>query len=157
MATLEQTIQFTIDGILGETKRNIGEKGSPTDFTIAGQVFDTGNLTLADNYTALTVWDSGQGGMTAPSFIIVISNVDVYLELANTTPATDERLILKIKANAFCVIPANLIAGYANNTSRLDGAALVLNTDYGAITHLAIQNDGADLAGDATIRVVLIA
>lgn len=155
MATLEQIIQFSL-AVLGENTRKIGEKTSPTDLTVNGQVFDTGNVTVADNFGTATLWQANQGGMASFSYLILLTNADIYVELANTVPATDERLLFKVPANTICVLPSSVMGGFASNTSRLDGAVLVSATDYNLITDVKVQRDVADAVGDATVRLVLI-
>lgn len=155
MATLQQIVQYSMS-VLGETQRKIGEKNSPTDLTVNGQIWDSGGVPVADAFGQATLWQSGNGGLTSFAYLIFTSDVDVVLEVANTTPNPDERALFLVKGGTFLIIPSTSVGGYANNTSRLDGSALVLNTDYGLISEIRVQRDVADLAGNATVRLVLI-
>ena len=155
MASLNQIYQFSID-LLGESPRRVGSKADSVDLTVGGQVFDTGNVTIADNYGQDILWQSGNGGMDGFDYLLFISNADVWIEISNTTPATDERSLFFVPANALMALPSRNMGGFASTTSRLDGAALVDGTDYGDITEIRVQRDAADLAGDATVRLVLI-
>lgn len=155
MATLEQIIQFQLS-VLDESVRRIGEKSEPTDLTVTGQVFDTGNFPVTDNYGTAEIWAANQGGLASFAYLIFMANVAMTLEVANTTPNPDERALFRVPANAMLVLPSGTMGGYASNTTRLDGAANVLNTDYGTINSVRVQRDVADLAGDATCRLVLI-
>lgn len=157
MATLEQVVQFTIS-VLGETQRRIGQKTSPVEFTVGGAIFDTGNITVADAFGRANLWAVSQGGLTTFSYLIFTTNADIILELGNTVDAsTDARALFRIAANSFFVLPSAVMGGYTSDTSRLDGAVLVANTDYFNIDFVRVQRDVADLAGDALIRLVLIA
>lgn len=155
MATLEQIVQFS-STVIGETKRLIGEKNLPTDLTINGQIWDSGNFPIADNYSAATIWNGGEGGLSSFSYLIFLANADMWLEFANTVPATDENALIFVPANAMLVLPSAYMGGYANNTSRLDGAVLVAATDYGAINKIRVQNNTPAGAGTATCRLVLL-
>lgn len=155
MATLTQLIQFTLP-IIGEAVRHIGDKQTPTDLTVSGQVWDSGNFPVADAYTAATIWNGGDGGLTSFSYLIFIADSDMWLEFANTVPATDENALVFVPAGAMLVLPSAYMGGYANNTSRLDGAVLVAATDYNAINKIRVQNNVAAGAGTATCRLVLI-
>jgi hypothetical protein len=155
MATLEQIVQFQTS-VLGESTRRVGGKAVLTNFDVDGAVYDTGNIVVADNYGAKTLWTSPGGGITSFDWLLFTTNRDVYIELVNTVPATDERLLLKVLANSYLVLPSSVMGGYASNTSRLDGAALVSATDFNLITEIRVQRDAADLDGDASVRLVLI-
>lgn len=157
MATLQQLVEYTITGLIGETSRKIGERQAPTLLTVNGQVWDSGNFPVADNFGQATIWQTGNGGLTAPSYIFILSTADLIVELANTTPNPDERMLFRVAANALCVIPSSIMGGYASNTSRLDGAALVSGTDYNTITEIRVQRDAATGAGAASVRIILLA
>lgn len=155
MATLTQILQYSMS-LLGETQRKIGEKNAPTDFTINGRIFDTGGIPIADNFGNATLWTAGAGGLTTFSYLLFTTDAAVALEFTNTVPATDERALVYVAAGAFLCIPSQFMGGFASNTSRLDGAALVLGTDYNSINEIRVQRDVAASTGVATIRLVLI-
>lgn len=155
MATLEQIIQFQI-ALTGEAVRRFGDKATPTDLTVTGQVWDSGNFPLADNYGNAEIWATTQGGLASFAYLIFMADVDVILELANTTPNPDERALFNIAANSVLVLPSSVMGGYASNTSRLDGAAMVSATDFNTINSIRVQRNAANLAGDATCRLMLV-
>lgn len=155
MATLEQVVQYTIS-LTGEAQRRIGAKNTPTNLTVTGQVFDTGNVPLADGFAQLTLWQANQGGLATFAYLLFLCTADCWLEFANTVPATDERAIVRVPANAMLVIPSAFMGGYASNTSRLDGADLVLATDYNSINEIRVQSDVALLGGAGLARMMLI-
>lgn len=103
-----------------------------------------------------TLWVTGQGGVDTFEYMFLLSDVDVYVEVANTTPDPDERALVFVKGGIPLVIPGGKMGGYASNTSRLDGSILVSGTDYDNITEIRVQNDALDGVGDATVRLLLL-
>lgn len=154
-ATLNQIFEYMI-AVTGESKRKFGDRALSTSRTMTGPVFDTGNIVIADNFGATTLWTSPGGGLVSFDQILFISDVDVFLELVNTVPATDERLVLQVQANSPLLIPSRYMGGHTSNTSRLDGANMVEATDYDEITEIRVQRNAASLAGAATVRLMLI-
>jgi len=154
VATLEIVHQITMDFLNGDL--DFGNRRTPVNMTVGGQVFDTGAVTIADNYTRDTLWETGDGGLDGFDMLLFISTYDVFIELTNTTPATDENVVLFVAANIPLILPSRYIAGYASGTSRLDGSAMVEDTDFGDITAIRVQRNAADAAGDASVRLVLI-
>jgi hypothetical protein len=155
MATLTEIIQLSLP-ILGETERKIGDKTEPISLTVNGQVFDTGNFPIADNYGNLVVWSAAQGGLASFSHLIFTATADVILEFANTTPNPDERALMNVAANTMLIIPSSVMGGYASNTSRLNGAAIVSGTGFNTINEIRVQRNVATGVGAATGRLVLI-
>lgn len=156
MAILEQIVQFSTILSGDSSLQRFGDKHDATDLTVTGQVFDSGNIPLADNFTAITLWQANQGGMASFNYLLFHSTVPCWLEIANTTPNPDERALIFVPANGVAVIPSPNMGGYASNTTRLDGADLVLATDYNAISEIRVQSDNADLAGDGLVRLMLV-
>lgn len=155
MATLEQIVQYTI-AITGEAQRRFGAKTSPTNLTVTGQVFDTGNIPIADAFSQQTIWQTGNGGLATFAYLLFTCTVDCWLEIANTTPNPDERALIRVPANTVAVLPTAFMGGYASNTSRLDGADLVVVTDYNSITEIRVQSDVASLGGAGLARLMLV-
>lgn len=155
MASLEQIIQFQL-ALTGEAQRRFGDKTTPVNLTVNGQVWDSSNIVVADNFGNVTLWQSPQGGLTSFQYLLFTSNADVWLELANTVPATDERLIIFVAANSILALPSGKMGGYASNVSRFDGAVMVSGTDYNFINEIRVDRDVTDLAGDATVRLMLV-
>lgn len=158
MATLTQIIQISLE-MLAETERKFGDKRTPIELTVDGQVYDTGNVTIADNFGTAVLWDAtagSNGGISSFDHLFFTSNADVWIELVNTVPATDERAYIFVPANTYLVLPSRYIGALATNTSRLDGANLVEATDFDEITQIKVQRDEADGVGDATVRLMLV-
>lgn len=155
MATLEQRLQYSL-GVLSETVRRFGDKNTPITFTVDSTVFDI-EAVIADNFGNTTLWQSGQGGMTVFKFLIFTCDTEVILELANTTPSPDERMLFRIAAGSTIVLSSQIMGAYASDTSRLDGSALVSGTDFNNITQIRVQRDQPTGSGAATIRMMLVA
>ena len=120
-----------------------------------GVLFDTLEI-IPDDTTVESLWVTGQGGIDTFEYLFFLSDVDVYIELANTTPSPDERLLLFVKGKIPLMLPGGKMGGFASDTSRLDGNVLVSATDYNNITAISVQNDAADGVGDATVRLLLL-
>lgn len=159
MATMTQVLQLSL-AVLGENERKFGEKRSPSNFTVDGKVYDTGNIVVADNFGTAVLWDitaGSNGGLsTGFDWLLFTTNADVFLELVNAVPATDERALIFVPANTYVILPSRYIGAVATNTSRLDGANMVEATDYDEITQIKVQRDEADGVGDATVRLMLV-
>lgn len=155
--SLEVIQQFKMTGLVGTRPRYFGDKTQPVLPTVAGAVFDE-TFTLADNFGNQTLWSSGvsNGNFTAFQYMLVLCDADIVLEIANTVPANDERALIFVKANTIMVIPGQSFGAYASATSRLDGAALVLATDYNNINEIRAQRNVAAGGGAANVRLALI-
>lgn len=133
-----------------------GDRFTPTTITpTLGVVYDATDV-IPDASGRDTLWVTEQGGINTFEYMFLLSDVDVYVELVNTTPDPDERAIVFVKGGVPLVVPGGLMGGHASNTTRLDGVALVLGTDYGNITVIRVQNDAEEGAGDATVRLILV-
>lgn len=155
MATLEQRIQFTM-AVQNEVLRRFGDRNTPIEFTVDSKVFDV-ETTVAANYGTATLWTAGNGGISTFDFLLFSSDQDLVIELVNTTPNPDERMLVKCRANSIIVLPSQIMGAYASNTTRLDGAALVSGTDYNSINQILVQRDAATGQATATCRLMLVA
>lgn len=120
-----------------------------------GVLFDALEI-IPDDTTAETLWVRGQGGIDTFEYLFFLSDVDVYIELANVDTSPDERLVLFVKAKIPLMLPSGVMGGFASDTSRLDSSVLVQSTDYDDITEISVQNDAAQDGGDATVRLLLL-
>lgn len=154
--TLELTFQMKLLALIGAKHRFVGDKNTPVTLTTTGVIHDD-TTTIADNFGNETLWTADDGNINNFSYLLVVTDADIVLELVNTTPATDERALLFVKANCPLLIPGQSFGGYASNTSRLDGAVLVLATDYNNINQIRAQRNVATGNGSANVRLVLIA
>ena len=120
-----------------------------------GVLFDSLDI-IADDTTDETLWVTGQGGIDTFEYLFFLSDVDIYIELANVDTSPDERLLLFVKGGIPLMLPSGVMGGFASDTSRLDGNVLVSGTDYDNITLIRVQNDAAEGAGDAKVRLLLL-
>lgn len=155
MATLSLKFQATI-ALLLEAARQFGNANVPSEFAVTGQVYDTGSVGVSDGYGVKSLWSADGGGLASFQYLLFTSTHAVKLELVNATPNPDERMLFEVPAGGIVLIPSAVMGGYASNTSRLDGAALVDGTDFNNITEIRVQRDDADLTGDATVRLMLV-
>ena len=152
MATLTvyQKVELTLpDGELFE----IGSLITPKTLTLTnGNKYDT-TKTIADNYGKDVLWATGYGGMDTFEVALVYSDTDVVLEL-KTDNATPEYVLIAIQGGVWHVLLTTDNVG-GDTTESLDGAALVDGTDYDQIAQINVQNDAAEAAGDAVVRLIL--
>jgi len=155
MATLS-LLQAISLAVTGEAQKLVGDTQTPQTATVNGIVYDL-TFSLAAGFTAATLWETPDGQLTSFSYIVVLSDAEIVLELANTTPSPDARALFRLAANCVMVIPTGTLGAYSSDTSRLDGSALVLDTDYGTIKQIRAQRDVAGGGVAANIRLMLIA
>jgi hypothetical protein len=153
--TLELTFQMKLLALIGARFRYVGDKNTPVSLTTTGVIFED-TFILAENFGNATLWSSGNGNITAFSYMVVVSDQDVVVEVARTTPNPDERALFFVKANCPLVIPGQSFGAYASNTSRLDGTVLVSATDYDNILEIRAQRNVAAGGGAANVRLTLI-
>lgn len=146
-----QHFEVTVGGELKEG----GSRETAQTITADGTVYDIRTV-VADNYTVETLWTTGNGNVDNFDFLYFESDADVFLELRNTM-TTDEFILIEVTANIPLMLSSDDIAGY-QTTSRLDGSQLVRGgtDDFDVCDNIAVQNNVADDAGDANVRLVLI-
>ncbi len=155
-STFKVAFEFAVRSSLGKVLQSLGDRFIRTTITpTLGIVFDVGDV-IADNFGQDTLWTTGQGGIDTFEYLFFLSDVDVYLEVANTDTSPDERFLVLVRGGIPLVIPGGLMGGYGSDTSRLDGSVLVLSTDYDNITEIRVQRDEAEGVGDATVRLMLV-
>ncbi len=151
MATLSLTQHFTVT--LNGKPLTLGSLVTPQSITIGEGAFDTRKV-VDDNYVYEVLWATGDGGLDTFSFLWFESDADVLLELRNDD-ATDEFAIIEVKADIpFVLNSDDMLANDAGASDITDGtetAAAAIDQ----IDQIAVQNNVADAAGDATVRLVL--
>ena len=110
------------------------------------------DVTIADNYGTAILWTTGDNGFTTFTHGFILSDQDVWVELRNDDSGTPEFIVFEVKANILTAIPAKSGGG---TSERLDGAALVDNTDYADVDRIEVQRDAAEAAGDANVSIAL--
>ena len=151
-------LRFLLDVTLASGDRvKLGSLATDYEMTLTtGVKFET-TVVVADNYTAKTLWQIGQGGMDTFEALFILSDVDVLLELRNVA-ATDEFALIEVKANVpMFLTPANLRATASGTTVVGDGSGTGTTTTLKACDQVVVQNDVADSVGDATVQLVLFA
>ena len=151
-------LRFRLDVTLASGDRvRLGSLDTDYSLTLTnGTKFET-IVTVADNYTAETLWQIGQGGMDTFEVLFILSNVDVLLELRNVA-ATDEFALIEVKANVpQFILPAQLRATASGTTVVGDGSGTGTVTTLKACDQVVVQNNAADDAGDALVQLVLLA
>jgi len=153
MATVEitQHIKVTLGGVVKE----YGDTETPVDFTITNGLVHEVRAVVADNYLDEVLWTAGDGNFDAFELLWFVSDADVFIELRNTQ-ATDEFILLEVKAGVPLILTSDDIAGY-DTATRFDDAVLVEATDWDQCDQITVQRNVADAAGDATVHLVLFA
>lgn len=144
-----QHFEVSIGGELKEA----GSRETAQEITAAGHVFEV-RAQVDDNYLDEVLWTTGDGNIDDFDFLWFESDADVFLELRNTM-SPDEFLLIEVKADIPLMLSSDNVGSYAT-TTRLDDAQLVEATDWDQVDQITVQNNVADEAGDATVRLVLI-
>ncbi len=148
--------EFSVKTALGRCLQLLGDRFNPVTITpTSGIVFDTTD-TVTDNFGIETLWQTGWGGIDTFEYLFFLSDLDVYLELANTDTDPDERVILFVRGGIPLMIPGGLMGGFTSDTSRLDASILVSGTDYDNVTWIKVQRNVEEGVGDATVRLILV-
>jgi len=109
---------------------------------------------IADDYTADTIWETGDGGMATFEVLLLYSDNAIVLELRSDV-AGDEFVLLKLQGGVWHMLTTDDIGGYPTAT-RLDGAVLVEDTDFAQVDQINVQRDVADAIGDAEVHLILL-
>lgn len=151
--TLELMQHFTAT-LADGTKLEIGSKTTPLTLTLTtGVRYDT-LVTVADDYGSEVLWTTGGGGMDTFEVVLIYSNADVWIELRNEQ-ATDEFALIFIQGGVWHLLSSDDM-GACLTTTRIDGANLVDNTDYGQIDNITAVRNEADGQGDALVHLILL-
>lgn len=144
-----------IVGTFGSAVKEYGSLTTPVTFTVTdGLIYET-RAVVADNYLDEVLWTTGDGNLDTFELLWFKSDADVFIELRNTQ-ATDEFILLEVKANVPLILTSDDIAGFQTAT-RFDDAVLVEATDFDQCDRITVQRNVADAAGDATVHLVLMA
>lgn len=108
--------------------------------------FDT---IVADDYTRLTLWSAGDGGLASFDFCYIISDKDLLLELTEDVSGTPLYSVLPLRANVGMVLGYDDIA----NVITVNNSATTMDV----VDRIAVQRNAADAVGDARVRGILIA
>ena len=150
--SLEQTFKATMaDG----SKLDIGTLYTPNTVTLTTGVKYETSATVADNYTAVTLWATGDGGMDKFEVALIYSDANIWINL-KTDIAGDEFALIHLQGGVWHLLTQDDVGGYAT-TTRLDGAVLVEDTDYAQVDAIVAHNNVADDAGDAVVHLILLA
>lgn len=149
--SLTQKFEATLaDG----TKLDIGSKTTPLTLTLTtGTRYDT-LVTVADDYGSEVLWTTGGGGMDTFEAALIYSDVDVFIELRNEQ-STDEFSLIFIQGGVWHLLSSDDMGAY-QTTTRIDGSALVDNTDFGQVDNITAVRNVADAAGDALVHLILL-
>lgn len=101
------------------------------------------NVSVASGNTSQVLWTSGNGGVTTFTRGLLITDQDLYIERRNDDSGTPEYVLELIEANTPYWFGAQTGGG---TSERLDGAALVDNTDYADVDRIEVQNPGSTAA-----------
>ena len=138
---------------VGGTVKEFGSKTTPVTFSISNGYVHEMRAVCADDYADEVLWTTGDGNFDTFELLWFKSDADVFLELRNTQ-ATDEFILIEVKADVPLILTSDDIAGYQTST-RFDDSALVEATDFDQCDQITVQRNVADAAGDATVHLVL--
>jgi len=131
--------------IVQPTGQRLGEL--PRAITLAGEETYANRLVVADNYTRVVVWQDGDGGVADFDLLIVLSDVNVLLELTIDRAGTPLYAVVEVKANIpYLLSSDDMVAAVLTNGSA---------TTMDQIDQIAIKNNVADDAGDANVTIIL--
>lgn len=153
--SVDIAITTHITGTFGGVVKEYGSLATPVTFTVTDGLIHEVRAIVADNYLDEVLWTTGDGNFDTFELLFFLSDADVFIELRNTQ-ATDEFLLLEVKANVPLILTSDDIAGYQTST-RFDDAELVEATDWDQCDRITVQRNVADAAGDATVHLVLMA
>lgn len=126
-----------------------GDLDTPVTLTLTGdKVISTKSLVTGNTLDVL--WTTGEGGLDTFDVAIIATDQTIWVEL-RTEQSTPEFITIEATATNPLILTSDNIGGFT--TARLDGSALVDDTDYGQVDRISVQNDGASTA---TITLTLI-
>lgn len=137
MATLSFTSHVDLDSVTEQ-----GSLVTPVTLTITGdKVFATKSVVTGNTLDVL--WTTGEGGLATFDVAVITTDNDVWIEF-RTEQGTPEFVTLEVTSTNPLILTSDNLGGFT--TARLDGAALVDDTDYGQVDRISVQNDGASTA-----------
>lgn len=113
----------------------------------AGEEAHHATATVADDYTKVTLWTTGDSGCTDFDALVVLSDADVLLELVEDYAGTPLYSTVKVLADIPLVLSSDDVMNVvATNNSQS-------TTDV--IDQINVQNNVADAQGDAKVKLWL--
>lgn len=137
----------------GYVVKELGSKTVPVSYDITNGHVHEVRAQCDDDYLDEVLWTTGDGNFDTFELLWFVSDADVFLELRNTQ-ATDEFILIEIKADVPLILTSDDIAGY-DTATRFDDAALIEATDWDQCDQITVQRNVADAAGDATVHLAL--
>lgn len=138
-----QHIEATIGGELKE----IGSRTTPTEITVAGELWETikliTNAATPNDFQRQLMWEAGDGGIGDFDILACLSDTDVLLELQDDN---GDYSTYQLEADVMFVLGSNSKLGAVT----VDGTETTLNT----IDQIAVQNNNDDTS-TATVRLML--
>ena len=147
---LYQSFRVDVGGELKEA----GSRNTPVEITLDGELFECRKV-VADDYNVETLWSTTDGGLATFSFLWFESDADVLLQLRNTD-TTDEYAVVEVKAGIPFVMSSDDMLANDSGASDLTDGTETAAAEIDQIDQIVVQNNAADEAGDATVRLVLI-
>ncbi len=144
MATGSFTSHVDLDGSVLQ-----GDLDTPVTLTLTGDK-SVSTKSLVTGNTLDVLWTTGNNGLDTFDVAIVQTDQTVWVEF-RTQQSTPEFITIELTATNPLILTSDNIGGFT--TARLDGAALVDDTDFGQVDRISVQNDGASTA---TICLTLI-
>ena len=144
MATLKFTQHVELDG-----EDIVGSLSEPVSLTVSGTIVESRADIAAAGFD--TLWQTGWGGITTGDVFIISTDANVWVELRNDHSGAAEFILLEATASNPLIITSDNIGSSA--ATQLDGTPFVVNTEFGNIDQINVQNDGASTA---RVRVVVI-
>lgn len=131
---------------LGDDLKEVGSREVAQEITIAGECYEV-QVVVADDYGRQVIWQNGDAGIDDFDVLTVESDVDVLLELTIDRAGTPSYTVLEVYAG----VPFILASDDMLN-AVLDGTVATMDQ----IDQIAVQNNVADAAGDATVKLMLL-
>jgi hypothetical protein len=154
MATIKLVAQFTVD--LGGEFKSSGDLVTELTITAAdGDFFDVQTTVFndnspLDNFTLVTLWNDGDGGLADFDFLWFTADAECLLLLIHDRANTPKYTTVKIAAN----IPYILSSDAAYNLIPQDGTLITLDK----IDQIKCKNETTSASADTTVncRLVLV-
>lgn len=129
--------------------RGYGSKmtDAPKSISLSQEAYHT-TATVADNYTKVTLWQNGDGGLDTFDVLLFESDADVLLELVEDRTGSPLYSTINVTANN----PVRLTADDIVNVASSSGGA----TTTDVIDEISVQRNVADGVGDANVELVLL-
>ena len=148
--TIEITNQLDVQG---DPSIHVGDKNTPVEVLVTnGEVLHIDKVVVEDDYGRVTLWATGNGGVSDFTWGLIVSDSDLLIEVKNNF-GTPQYSLRNIVAN----IPYYF--GYyasGGTTERLSGTAVVVSgTGFGPVTQIKVCNNVAESVGDATLSFFL--